>query len=476
MPDTSQFCLRCRQWGVVTDGVCQNCGAGLEVSGESTEGFGRTVTEQTVDYDHGQEPPPSRFPPPPDLNEELVGQPLDIYQVERLLGRGGMAWVFLARHENLHRPCALKILCPERQGRKAGSLDAFIAEARAAASIVHPHIVTVHNIGCQGERHYIELEYVPGASLDRHIGSEGLSIIKTAQVMAQACSALAQAHESGLVHRDFKPANIMVRDDGVAKLADFGLAKQLDQVSGGRERLAGTPFFMAPELFKRKPATQATDVYAVGVSLYRLLTAGYPFDHPRWPELARLHVEAPVPDIRQVRPEIPDELADLVRACLAKDPGERPASGTDLFDRLQGIYRSLRDLPSLAEDALRDLDARWSQQDDGRLEIDVRLEGNRRQRVWIEETASDLSATALVRIFSICAPVCEEYMRKALELNAEMPHGALAIQTLEDTPHFVVINSYPRATCDVEELRHSVRDVAAWADRVEQALTDDDKF
>ena len=176
-------------------------------------------------------------------------------------------------------------------------MDLFLAEARAAASLVHPHIVTVHNIGQSGSLHYIELEYVPGQTLQQLVQAAGkLDAYSATDLLSQACSALAEAHRCGVVHRDFKPSNILVHRNGQAKLADFGLAKR---VSGGGsldDSLAGTPYFMAPELFRTRPASKASDVYAVGVSYYYLLTGEFPYVERNVGKLAEKHANAPVPD------------------------------------------------------------------------------------------------------------------------------------------------------------------------------------
>ncbi len=465
MTKTERHCEACQLDFLADDGdPCPQCGDNADcVTG--------LYSETMILDSHASQPAPKSSNGDPIMKP---GDSIDVYRIDRLLGRGGMAWVFLALHNNLERPCALKVLCPELQGDNAESVDLFIAEARAAASVVHPHIVTVHNVGSEQGRHFIELEYVQGKSLDSILSGGALTALQSANLMAQASLALSAAHGRGLVHRDFKPANIMVQDDGVAKLADFGLAKRVKD-GGGHSRLAGTPYFMAPELFQGAQATPASDVYAVGVSLFQLLTARYPFHHSKWTELAKLHVEAPVPDVRSSHPHVDDSLARLIDNCLAKSAADRPDDGAVLHGELQAVFRSLRDLRTLLDETFGDDKSVTINRSGEGFDLIVSLSQRRSQRVRIEESTTEIANLALIRIYSVCAPVDETYLRRALELNASIPHGALTIQEFKGAPHFVMVNNYPRATCDVEELRHSVMDVARWADDVEKALTNEDR-
>lgn len=471
MSHVHQLCQECG--GVLkraADTQCPHCGAAIASSELRTEWMGETMV-------HSGSPQSEASPEAAGsaIEGDLLGRTLDVYRIERLLGRGGMAYVFLAEHKNLHRPCALKILCPEFQGRQRNSIDLFLEEARTAASIVHPHIVTVHNVGEAEGRHFIELEFVDGQALDEVIVDERPNDIESIGLMTQAVSALAAAHSQGLVHRDFKPANIMVSRDGIAKLADFGLAKQLKDI-GQRSSIAGTPYYMAPELFRGEAATASSDVYAFGVSLFRLLADEYPFHHANWTDLAKLHVEEEAPDLSVSHPHLEHELVQLVRRCLAKDSKERPQDANELNEKLQAIYRSMRDLRGLVAAAFAETPGvRWREHGVV-FEISVDLPDGRSQRVTVEEGAAEIGTTSLVRIFTICSPVKEDYLRRALELNAEIPHGALSIQELDGEAFFVMVNNYPRSTCDVEEIRHSVLDLAKWGDAVEEALTGEDQF
>lgn len=412
-----------------------------------------------------------------DLARRLLGTQLAQYEFKSLLGQGGMASVFLAQHQTLQRPCAIKILSPELLRRQPESVERFLAEARSAASLVHPHVVTVHNIGQSRGYHFIELEYIPGKSLQAlKEQTPRMPILTATRYLLQAASALAAAHRQGLVHRDFKPANILVRNDGVAKLADFGLAKRVGTGdSGDRSPLTGTPLFMAPELFLGQPGGKTSDVYAVGVSYYLLLTGRYPYDELTVPRLARLHAEQPIPDPRIVNAEIPAEIASLIAQALAKDPAERPADGGAMHAELSHVFTTLRTLQSIVEEAVAPLPASLQVAQD-RLEVRLSLPHGRAQTVFIEQTQATPWSTNIVRVYSICGPADPSYFRRALELNSQIPHGSLAIETIGGEPHFVMVHSYLRATCEPLELRHGVQEIAHWADRVERALTGGDQY
>ena len=411
-----------------------------------------------------------------DLAQWFVGRSFQHYQVERFLGRGGMAWVFQARHQALERPCAIKILCPDLQQRTENSVQLFLAEARAAASVVHPHIVTVHHIGQIETYHFIELEYIAGPALQTLLDQQGcLPPVRATELLEQSCAALARAHRCGLIHRDFKPSNILVGEGDFAKLADFGLAKQLAHgQSATAGPLAGTPPYMAPELFDGQPASTASDVYAVGVSYFQLLTGRLPFLAGSLTEAIHKHRYQPAPDPRSIRPELTEQVAELVASCLAKRPADRPRNGQTLCELLHEVSLGLRDIRLLVDEAIRGLEAvveTW----DPRLSVQVTLPGGRRQRVFIEDHTVGPWSEHLVKIYSLCCPSCDSYFRRALELNANISHGSLAIEQIDGQSYFVMINRYPRGTCEAADIRHSILDISRWADEVEQVLTGEDR-
>jgi len=261
----------------------------------------------------------------------------DRYELRRMLGRGGMGEVWHAFDRELERDVALKSLLPhlltdpELVGR-------FRREARALARLRHPGIVAVFDIlRLPDGRIYIVLEFVPGEPLDRTMARGPMSWERAAGIGAAVCDALEAAHREGVVHRDIKPGNILVEPRGQVRVADFGLAR-LQAVGGGDGDVItrtgivmGTPGYWAPEQALGRRITPQTDLYALGAVLFEAATGRLPFvpEEPG-PAAAFMHIAAPVPDPREVRPDLPAEAAALLMRALAKDPAERFASAADM--------------------------------------------------------------------------------------------------------------------------------------------------
>jgi serine/threonine-protein kinase len=414
----------------------------------------------------------------PEEHDDLVGRRLATYTIEGFLGKGGMARVYRAQHLTLERPCAVKVLNRQLVARNAEFINMFFAEARAAAALVHPNVVAIHNIGFDEGLHLIEMEYVPGRSLQRILESlRWLDPTRATHLLLQTTSALAEAHRLGMIHRDIKPANIMVSDAGVAKLADFGLAKRVvtrDASSADRAPV-GTPYFMAPELFAGQPADRRSDVYAMGVTYFYLLSGELPFVGHSVNELMRLHAEAPVPDMSQAQPDVPPNAVTVVNRCLAKDPSDRYADAAELYADLKAVYGGLRSMHCLMGEALAGTGIKW-QEHGCRYEARVEFPNGRSQTVFVESCSRGPITDQLVKLYSICGPALDCFYRRALELNAVMPHGAIAIEPVDGQPHFVMAHAYPRATCDPEEIRRSLLAIARHADEVEHLLTGEDRY
>ena len=407
---------------------------------------------------------------------DLAGRTLGGYEFHSLAGEGGMARVYRGRHAALERLCAIKVLHPALAEQAPKYVEQFVGEARAAAGLVHPNIVTVHNIVEAEGLHMIEMEWVEGAALGRTLlAAPGRDAGGATRVMAQVAAGLAAAHEQGLVHRDIKPSNVLVKRNGTAKLADFGLAKQVLAGSSVGEGLAGTPYFMAPELFRGKSATPSSDVYAAGVTYFYLLAGQLPFRAAALSEMARLHQDGPIPDVRSSGKSAPEGARELLARCLAKESAERFADGGELLKELQELAAGFRDLRELIHESLAGLDTGIEPLSEGGYEVTVALDKGRRQRVLIQRVDSELEKVSLLRISSPCAPVDDSYLRRALELNGRVDHGALAISRIDGRSYFVMRNAYPWATCDPEELRYSVMTIAAEADRVEELLLGGDR-
>lgn len=312
-----------------------------------------------------------------------------------------MGRVYRAEHAGLGRPCAVKVLSPGLVARQPRTVERFWAEARAVAGLVHPHVVTVHNLGSDRGYHYIEMEHVAGGvSLRETLIRNGpLEPLRASLLIRQVALALSAAHRSGLVHRDVKPANVLLTAEGSAKLADFGLVRRLrDRDSGSN--LAGTPTFMAPELFHGSPAGPQTDLYAVGVSFFYLLTARLPFASDDLASLIRLHRSAPVPDVRRLVSAIPDELPPILARLLDKDPARRHASADELAEELKVVLGHLRDTEGLVRESLEGVDCLIQGARD-RFRVIVPVPGDRIQEVYVE-VAEGRKNERLLQIFSVC--------------------------------------------------------------------------
>ncbi|MFV0443884.1 MAG: serine/threonine-protein kinase [Planctomycetaceae bacterium] len=474
-PPHGQFCPGCNAWfpPEVEQGLCPRCQMPLAPS------LVVDTLQPTFLWRGSLTSTPDRpCPPAVDCDDArlrgLVGTELRIYQIESLLGRGGMGWVFLARHRNLQRLCALKILAPRLAARDPEFLTRFENEGRAAASLVHPNIITTHAIGDCDDLHFLEMEYVQGRSLQHRINEGPFNPLQALSVAAQIASGLAAAHGLGIVHRDLKPDNVLMTHTGIPKISDFGLAKRF--VAGRSESnqgLAGTPHYMAPELFLGEGPTTASDVYALGVCLYQMLTGHFPFTAPTLNELMHEVTTAPLPHLRIEHPHIPLDVAECVFAMLSRSPNNRPRDGIEAAQLLTAVLGHARDLDLLMHEALDDLpNVQWHRSGQ-RHEAIVQLGGERRQRVCVE-SLEDFEGDRLLSIYSLCGVVDTEHCHDALRLNSKIMHGALAIRDIEGQAYFVLVNNYPRATVDAEEIRQSVLDAALHADAFELQLTGKD--
>jgi serine/threonine-protein kinase len=246
------------------------------------------------------------------------------YEIERELGRGGMAAVYLARDVALNRKVAIKTMLPELISRP-GMVQRFKREAQMAAGLSHPHIVQIHSVRETPRLVYFVMKCIDGRSIDSILAERGaLDLETTRLIMQQAGSALSFAHHRGVVHRDVKPANIMIDENGWAVMTDFGIAKIDDaQNLTATGTAIGTPHYMSPEQFHNKPVTGASDQYALAIVAYEMLTGKKPFDGSTVAEIITKHLFSPPPDIRQDRADLPARVADALTRMLAKEPADR---------------------------------------------------------------------------------------------------------------------------------------------------------
>jgi serine/threonine protein kinase/streptogramin lyase len=261
-----------------------------------------------------------------------VGTELAGYQIEGVIGRGGMSVVYLAEHVRLGRKVALKVLAPELAGSERFH-DRFLRESKLAASIDHPNIVPIYDADEAEGVLYIAMRYVEGSDLKQAIRDGGrLEPLRASAIVDQIGSALDAAHARGLVHRDVKPANILLTSDDHAYVSDFGLTKRAVSVSGLTEtgQLIGTIDYVAPEQIKGDPVDHRADVYSLGCLLFECLTGHAPY--PRDIEVGVLwaHVETPPPSPTEERPDLPPEVDDVVSLAMAKDPAERTSTAGDV--------------------------------------------------------------------------------------------------------------------------------------------------
>jgi serine/threonine-protein kinase len=257
------------------------------------------------------------------------------YLLERELGRGGMATVHLARDAELDRPVAVKVLAGHLSGDE-GFRERFAREARMAAGLSHPNVVQVFDAGEDDGRLFIVMEYVPGVTLADELRRAGkLAPAAAVDLALQTCAGLEHAHDGGLVHRDVKPGNLLLREDGALKITDFGIARaveatQLTQVGS----VLGTAAYLSPEQAAGEPVTAAADIYGLGVVLYELLTGRTPFLFESLTDLVANHREATVTPVRELEPAVPEALEAAVMKCLARNPDYRPASAASLAREL----------------------------------------------------------------------------------------------------------------------------------------------
>ena len=384
--------------------------------------------------------------------------------------------MFLAIHTDLLRKCAVKVLCPSLVCQDSDFIDRFTNEARSSAALIHPNIVTTHAIGTVDGFHFLEMEYVPGRSLQKIIlDDHQMPAIRATTVITQIAEGLSLAHRHNIVHRDLKPDNILMTARGIPKIADFGLAKRVASAEQTAQHLAGTPYFMAPELFNGEEATPSSDVYALGVCYYYLLTGQHPFTASTFARLIQAVQTEDVPSVRKLCPDVTFEMAECLGLMLARSPRNRPRDAMAASQLLQAVLGAARDIESLLQDALGGRsDVSWTRKG-GQYQVQLSFEDGRKQWVYVE-TSPDSPSEQLLMIFSVCGEAREEFYSEALRLNSEILHGGLAIREIDGIDKFVMINNYPRGTVDVEELRVSVLEVARQADQFELKLTGEDIY
>ena len=264
------------------------------------------------------------------------------YQIEDTLGKGGMAVVYKAHDLTLDRKVAIKVLL-QKYSTDPAFRDHFQQEAKAAANLSHPNIVTIYDFGFDSERLFIIMEFVPGSDIKQLKAAKGrFTLQETLYLMEQACAGVGYAHRVGLVHCDIKPQNLLVTPDRRVKIVDFGIARALASIQPGEKSdiVWGSPSYFSPEQAAGLAPTLASDVYSLGVIMYEMLTGELPFTAGTPTELAKKHREDLPPSPRQLNPNIPVSMEQILLKTLAKEPAARYRTADQLGQVLQSLEQN----------------------------------------------------------------------------------------------------------------------------------------
>lgn len=351
--------MTCRMCGTENaDGAvyCANCGTGLaqEQGGAAVATAtdpGHSNTHLTPDHDEPQ--PPQEDTLLPQVKQHLGGD----YDIDRELGRGGMAVVYKGVEKALMRTVAIKVVPPD-SANVGQAAERFRREARLAASLDHPNIIPVYRVGQAGPLHYMAMKFVEGRAVDSIIESQGALPMSVAiAILKYSALGLAFAHEKKIVHRDIKGANILVDKDGRVMVSDFGIARALEEVSlTASGMVIGTPYFMSPEQCGGLKVSPQSDQYSLGVMGFQMLTGEVPFNADSMVGIIQHHYMTPVPDILQVRQDVPRELLEVIYCSLNKDPKDRFNTTKEMAQALEAVPQTDEERAE-AEHLLKELSA-----------------------------------------------------------------------------------------------------------------------
>jgi serine/threonine-protein kinase len=284
--------------------------------------------------------------------ESTVPETISHYRVIRKLGSGGMGEVYLVEDTKLRRKAALKILSLELT-RNEGQLHRFEQEAIATSALNHPNILTIYEVGSEEGKHFIATEYIEGETLRERLGRNRMAVSEILDASIQIASAMASAHQAGIIHRDIKPENIMVRTDGYVKVLDFGIAKLTESFSAHQPEsgadatvvlahtepgvVIGTPHYMSPEQTRGSKVDLRADIFSLGVVMYEMVTGQRPFAGSTPVEVIVSILEKTPPPLTEQSPDVPAELQRIVSKAMAKDTGSRYQSAEDLLADLKSL-------------------------------------------------------------------------------------------------------------------------------------------
>jgi tRNA A-37 threonylcarbamoyl transferase component Bud32 len=273
-------------------------------------------------------------------SHELSGQQIGQYTVGEIIGRGGMATVYKAQQTSIGRTVAIKVM-PTQFLSDPNFLGRFKREVEVIAQLQHPRILPVYDYGDYHGRPYIVMAYLDGGTLTERIKQGPMPLEEVTRIVGQIADALDFAHGEEIIHRDFKPSNVLLDRRGNAYLADFGIAKVSEatvQLTGSG--IIGTPAYMAPEMADSGEVSPAIDIYALGVTIYEMLTGKYPFEAETPLRVMMAHATSPIPDVREARPDLPVGVTAVVQRAMAKDPMDRYQSASDLAKALEAAASS----------------------------------------------------------------------------------------------------------------------------------------
>ncbi|HWY39437.1 MAG TPA: protein kinase [Chthoniobacterales bacterium] len=335
-----------------------------------------------------------------DMAGALVGELIGHYRIESLIGVGGMGEVYLARDEGLGRKVALKLL-PKRLTADETQLSRFKTEARSASALNHPNILTVYEIGAEGNRQFIATEFIEGITLRASLACGRMSLHAALEIAVQVASALAAAHETGVVHRDIKPENIMLRPDGYAKVLDFGIAKLTEQRPDHYEHgttavlqtrpglVLGTAHYMSPEQTRGQKVDARSDIWSLGVVLYEMVGGIPPFRGETPSDCIASILRTELPPLSSLLSDVPFKLESILQKALRKNRDDR-------YPTIKEMLADLRNLKGEAEGSSPQIKARGGS-------IVSKIKGHKRG-VLFTLAAAILAATAFAYSFFFVAP------------------------------------------------------------------------